>query len=325
MIRLGLKVPDHGPGAVQEPARPREVRVHRRALQPAVRPRRGGRARRLPAVHEAVRRRRLGRRLPDQGRRRAAPRLRRVRRDADAPAGVGRGVRRVRPVAVDRRRDDGDELRPRPADARPLLGVARLPLPRGRRRGGVDRPDRQRVLPVGVQLLRDPGRGPRGAPDRLRERLPGRRDHVAALLLPVGDEGAASSGRCSAPPPAASRSPHVDPAPWFTIADRDRPVVRREAGRLRARWPTTTSTPSATGTSARRGWPTSTRSRWTTSRVADFDRVLSRRSPRRSRRTSTTSSSRTYRGLLGAWCQRRAGPRLPLVRGSIDPPDVGAS
>ena len=71
MMRLGLKVPDTVAGAVQEPARPREVRVHRRAVQPAVRPRRGRRARRLPAVHEALRRRRLGRRLPDPGRRRA--------------------------------------------------------------------------------------------------------------------------------------------------------------------------------------------------------------------------------------------------------------
>ena len=51
---------------------------------------------------------------------RAAPRLRRVRPAADAPAGVGRGLRRVRALAVDRRRDDGHELPARPADARPL-------------------------------------------------------------------------------------------------------------------------------------------------------------------------------------------------------------
>ena len=63
------------------------------------------------------------------------PGLRRVRRDVDAPAGVRRGLRRVRPVAVDRRRDDGDEVRPRQADARPLLGDPRLPLPRRRCRG----------------------------------------------------------------------------------------------------------------------------------------------------------------------------------------------
>ena len=43
---------------------------------------------------------------------------------------------------------------------------------RARRRGRDDRPDGQRVLPLGVQLLRDARAGQRGAPDRLRERLP---------------------------------------------------------------------------------------------------------------------------------------------------------
>ena len=43
---------------------------------------------RLPAVHEALRRRPVDRRQPHQGQRRAAPRLRRVRPAADAPAGV---------------------------------------------------------------------------------------------------------------------------------------------------------------------------------------------------------------------------------------------
>ena len=51
---------------------------------------------------------------------RAAPRLRRVRPAADAPAGGGRRLRRVRALAVDRRRDDGHALPPGPADARPL-------------------------------------------------------------------------------------------------------------------------------------------------------------------------------------------------------------
>ena len=56
--------------------------------------------------------------------------------------------------------------------------------------GGHDRPAGQRVLPVGVQLLRDADQGRGRLPDRLRERLPRRRDHQPALLLPVGDEGA---------------------------------------------------------------------------------------------------------------------------------------
>ena len=59
--------------------------------------------------------------------RRAAPRLRRVRPAADAPAGGGRRLRRVRAVALDRRRDDGHEVPARPAHARPLRGRARLP------------------------------------------------------------------------------------------------------------------------------------------------------------------------------------------------------
>ena len=57
-------------------------------------------------------------------------RVRRVRRAADAPAGGGRRLRRVRALAVDRRRDDGDEVPARAADARPLRGRARLPHPR---------------------------------------------------------------------------------------------------------------------------------------------------------------------------------------------------
>ena len=59
--------------------------------------------------------------------RRAARALRRVGRAADAPAGGRSRLRRVRPLALDRRRDDGDALPARPADARPLRGRPRLP------------------------------------------------------------------------------------------------------------------------------------------------------------------------------------------------------
>ena len=62
----------------------------------------------------------------------AACRLRHLRRAADAPAGLGRGLRRLRAQPVDRRRDDGDALRARPADVRPLPGRPRLPLRRDR-------------------------------------------------------------------------------------------------------------------------------------------------------------------------------------------------
>ena len=64
---------------------------------------------------------------------RTAPRLRRFGRDADAPAGVGGRLRRVRPGAVHRRGDDGDAVSTRGADARAVPG--RLRLPRRRRPG----------------------------------------------------------------------------------------------------------------------------------------------------------------------------------------------
>ena len=127
MIRLGLEVPETWLVPHKQPPDNAALPLHRGEVQPAVRPRAGGREGRLPALHEALRRRRLGRRHPDPGRAGPAPGLRRERPAADAPAGERRGLRRLRPVAVDRRRDDGHELRPGQADARPLLGVARLP------------------------------------------------------------------------------------------------------------------------------------------------------------------------------------------------------
>ena len=121
-----------GARAVQEPARQLPLRLHRVPLQPVLRPGRHRRQDRLPAVHEALRRRGLARRVADQQRRRAARRLRRQRRDAHAPA-EGHRLRRVRPLAVHRGRDDGDEVPAGQADARALRGRARLP---GRRTRG---------------------------------------------------------------------------------------------------------------------------------------------------------------------------------------------
>ena len=64
----------HRAGAVQEPGGQRPLRLHRGPLQPAVRPGRDRRGRRLPDVHEALRRRRLGRGVPGAQQRGAAPR-----------------------------------------------------------------------------------------------------------------------------------------------------------------------------------------------------------------------------------------------------------
>ena len=216
---------------------------------------------RLPAVHEALRRRRVGRRHPHQERRRPARRLRRLRAAAHAPAEGRRGLRRVRPVALDRRRDDGDEVPARAADARPLRGGARVPHPRGRRRGRHDLPAGERVLPLGVQLLREPRRGHRGASHRLRQRLPGRRADLAALLLPVGDGGAGALDGVHARSPDASRAWTSTPrttsrSPTATTC------ATPTSSRATASSPTTTSRPTATWTSAPAGSRTSTRSCW---------------------------------------------------------------
>ena len=50
-----------------------------------------------------------------------------------------------------------------------------------------DQPAGERLLPLGVQLVRDDRQGRRRLADRLRERVPGRRPDEPALLLPVGD------------------------------------------------------------------------------------------------------------------------------------------
>ena len=68
---------------------------------------------------------------------RAARRLRRQRRDAHAPA-EGHRLRRLRPLAVHRRRDHGDEVPAGPAHAPALRGRARLPVPGRGARGGDD-------------------------------------------------------------------------------------------------------------------------------------------------------------------------------------------
>ena len=176
MLRLGLKVPRDRARPAQEPAGEHALRVHGGEVQPAVRPRGDRGADRLPAVHEALRRRPVGRRQPHQETRRAAPRLRRVRPAADAPAGVGRGLRRVRALAVDRRRDDGHELPPGPADARPLRGLRTTSSrPTIGDEVADDQPADQRVLPLGVQLLRDAHARRRRLPDRLRQRVARRR------------------------------------------------------------------------------------------------------------------------------------------------------
>ena len=92
MLRLGLKVPETILVPYKNPVDNVRWAYTAREVQPALRPRRDRRRARLPALHEAVRRRRLARRLADQRPRRPAPGLRRVRRDADAPPGDRRAT-----------------------------------------------------------------------------------------------------------------------------------------------------------------------------------------------------------------------------------------
>ena len=96
------------------------------------------------------------------------------------------------------------------------------------RRGAHHQPPDQRVLPLGVQLLRDARARDRGAPDRLRQRVARRGGHQPALLLPVGDEGAAAVVRVL----RRDRAPRAD-RPRHAALLRDRrprgPQLRGEA------------------------------------------------------------------------------------------------
>ena len=218
MMRLGLKVPRDRAGPVQEPASTTPGGPTPGEVQPAVRPRRDRRRDRLPAVHEAVRRRRLARRLADRG------------RDDLYRAYDESGEMLMHLQAV-----DGHDVFARALSIGPETMVMRF-LPDepmhdryavtttssrpARRRGGHHQPHRQRVLPLGVQLLRDAREGRRGLPDRLRQRLPRRRGHLAALLLPLGDEGLV---RWSGLLPGHGPGRPLDTATrrYFEIADRE--------------------------------------------------------------------------------------------------------
>ena len=216
-----------------------------------------------------------------------------------------RGLRRLRALAVDRRRDDVDVVRPVAADARALPGEARLPVARARRGDRLDLAARERVLPLGVQLVRDDRQGRHRLPDRLRERVAGRRAHLAALLLPVGDHGARPLERVlRGHAPRDAHQPEL--ARLLRLGRPRRPHLRGEAREVPRARRRRTSRSTRTRSSATRISRT-----WTSSRTSG--------SPRR---RSTTCSSHTvrstfpahehehfvahYRGLLGAWASDNA-------------------
>ena len=110
MMRLGLQGARDRARAVQEPGGPREYAYTAdRYNQPfdldAIAEQIG-----YPLFMKPYDGGALARGVPHRQPDELHARLRPVRRDADAPAGVGRRLRRVRPVPVHRRGDDGDAV-----------------------------------------------------------------------------------------------------------------------------------------------------------------------------------------------------------------------
>ena len=173
MMRLGLPVPDTWlipPKAYKHSA---DLQPTLRALRPLLRPRRDRPEDRLSAVHEALRRRRLGRRQQDRQRAGAVARLRAQRHADHEPAGRRRALRLFRALHRPRAADPLRQLRSGRAAAQPLPARHRLPGrggPLGAR--GHDAHDQQ-LLRLGLQFLRGAAQGRHLVSDRLRQCLPG--------------------------------------------------------------------------------------------------------------------------------------------------------
>ncbi len=143
--------------------------------------------------------------------------------------GGWRALHRARPA--DARR----ELRPLRPPARPLPHGPRLPRPRTAIRARGHHAHDQRVLRLGLQFVRGAAARRRVAPDRLRQCVPGLAGHLAALPLPVADQGQPALGDllCRHAPPRA-------PQPRLGAVFRGRrrgPAVPRETATLRAAGP----------------------------------------------------------------------------------------
>ena len=177
--------------------------------------------------------------------------------------------------------------------------------PGARRRGHDDQPPHQRVLPLGVQLVRDARARDRGAPDRLRQRLARRRAHEPALLLPVGDERAAEVVARSASSPAASRGSTSTPAATSRSATARTSPTRRSSPPT-ASSPTRTSRSTATRTSATAGSRTSTSSCSTGSPRPTSTACCSRPSARPTPPHEHERFVGHFRGLVGQWVSERS-------------------
>ena len=225
-----------------------------------------------------------------QRRRAAAQDVRRERQVRHAPAGGGRSVRQLRALH-----------RPRPADAprasttptrRCTIATRRTTELRLRRRGAAPPrhdADDQRVLRLGLQLVRVAPQGRHLAPDRLREPVPRLAGHVAAPPLPVAREGEhpvvdllrGDQAQVHARPSTGSRS---------TRSPRAGHAVPREAASATRRSPTSASRPRGSRSSARSTCRTSTRSRGSSSARSRRRTRSARRSPRSIPSTRSSSS-----------------------------------
>ena len=221
MMRLGPEgaghVDDPAQGAAGEPALP----LHGGEVQPPFDLEEVARAGRLPPIHEAVRRGGLGRRDPrSQDDEELHARYDESGETSDAPADLGRGLRRVRPSLSIGAETMVMQFRPDRPDARPVPGRARFPHARARRRDRHHRPPDQRLLPWEFNSCETIVKGGQGLPDRLRQRVPRHVDDQPPLLLPMGDQDAGQVGHRSARHRPADEA-RQDMQTYFEIGDRD--------------------------------------------------------------------------------------------------------
>ena len=207
--------------------------------------------------------------------------------------------------------DDGDGLPARRADAQPLRRHARLPDAVGRQAGGRDLADRERLLPLGVQLLRDAGQGRRRPPDRLRERVPRRRGHLLHYYFPWAITALV---RWSTYCLVTGRRPNHDLEmdEYFAVADSDRTYDEKLDAYLAL-------ADAHFETERYRDWCTSHLghldalvAEWVSG--ADFDRLLVETVQATYPRQEQEKFLAHFRGLVGLWVQDQSQTSRPRFR-----------
>ena len=183
---------------------------------------------------------------------------------------------------------------------------AQLPVPAGRRRGGDDRPAGQRVLPVGVQLVRDAGRGGEVYPIDYANACP----DVALTSLHYYFPWAIKAlvKWCVVRAGRPGRRPRLDLETdrYFAIADEPGCRYAEKLAAYRALADDYFETERYQDFCASQALPAWTRSCWTGWPVPTSTGCWSGRSGRCTRPTSTTSSSRTCAACSACGCATRA-------------------